>query len=284
MVALPIQVLPGPPHGALFVGDMRAVVESWPARSIDLILADPPYSKAVHKAVRIGCTGFREPTRAGAIHSQTNRKKDLGFDHLTDDDRDAYAAEFGRLARRWVLVFSDQDGVGCPPCRDAPTGAGWVGSLLRAGLQYVRTMIWIKRRCPPQFQGDRPAMAYECIIVAHQTSTKKPGKPVMKRWNGRGKHGKYDYPEEQPAHEDPIVLNVKGRPPVRLHTTQKPLKLMEALVRDFSDEGELVVDPFAGSGTGLLAADRLGRRWCGIERKAETAETCVKRLREGGPC
>ena len=51
-----------------------------------------------------------------------------------------------------------------------------------------------------------------------------------------------------------------------LHPTQKPVELMEYLISKFSDEGQLVLDPFMGSGTTAIAAERSGRRWIGIER------------------
>jgi DNA modification methylase len=62
------------------------------------------------------------------------------------------------------------------------------------------------------------------------------------------------------------------------HQTQKPLALMEILVRLFSDPGELILDPFAGSGTTGVAAVRLGRRFIGWEMSPEYAEIARRRL------
>ncbi|MCP4967401.1 MAG: site-specific DNA-methyltransferase [bacterium] len=66
----------------------------------------------------------------------------------------------------------------------------------------------------------------------------------------------------------------------RLHPTQKPVLLMESLVSDFTDPGELICDPFAGSGTTGVACIRLGRRFIGWEKDPEFFETAVKRLRK----
>ena len=63
-----------------------------------------------------------------------------------------------------------------------------------------------------------------------------------------------------------------------LHTTQKPLDLLEALGADFTDPGELVLDPFAGSGTTGVACRRLGRRFIGWERDAKYAAIAEKRI------
>ena len=62
------------------------------------------------------------------------------------------------------------------------------------------------------------------------------------------------------------------------HETQKPVALMSALVRDFTDPGELVCDPFAGSGTTGVACIRLGRRFIGWERDPKYFAVAVKRL------
>ena len=64
------------------------------------------------------------------------------------------------------------------------------------------------------------------------------------------------------------------------HPAQKPLKLIERIVRSSSDPGDLVVDPFLGSGTTAVVAKKSGRRWIGIERDAEYVAMARKRLKE----
>lgn len=64
-----------------------------------------------------------------------------------------------------------------------------------------------------------------------------------------------------------------------LHPTQKPLKLMEELVRTHSNENDIILDCFAGSGTTLLAAKKLNRQYIGIENSKQYYDTCVKRLK-----
>lgn len=63
-----------------------------------------------------------------------------------------------------------------------------------------------------------------------------------------------------------------------VHTTQKPVALMESLLRDFTDPGDLILDPFAGSGTTGVAAIRLGRRFVGWERDAKYHDVATRRL------
>ena len=74
-----------------------------------------------------------------------------------------------------------------------------------------------------------------------------------------------------------FIVNKSGDPRTG-HQTQKPLALMEILVRLFSERGELILDPFAGSGTTGVAAIRLGRRFVGWEMNSAYAEMARRRL------
>lgn len=75
-----------------------------------------------------------------------------------------------------------------------------------------------------------------------------------------------------------IGANAKERGDERLHPTQKPLCLMEWVITMFSESGDLVADPFLGSGTTALAAERLGRRWIGCELNPEYIAIAEKRI------
>lgn len=121
---------------------------------------------------------------------------------------------------------------------------------------FVRLGVWIKHNGAPQFTGDRPGMGYEPILILHRAGAK--------RWNGGGRHGVW--------HADAI----HGE-----HPTQKPERLLLALVSDFTDPGEMILDPFAGLGTTLVAAKRLGRKAIGIEREEKYCELAASRLSQG---
>lgn len=214
-------------------------------KSVDHVITDPPYSEHVHASVRRGEQGWR----SGVISSIAP----LGFDALTGATRNEVGMHCGRISTRWSLVFSDTEGSHL-----------WADELRGGGLEYARTCFWHKVCGAPQFTGDRPAVACEAITVCHP--------PGRKRWNGGGKQGLYPLP---------VAVSRPGRQgeDARVHTTQKPLALMEALVSDFTDPGELVCDPFAGSGTTGVACIRLGRRFIGWEREPKYFDVAVKRLR-----
>jgi site-specific DNA-methyltransferase (adenine-specific) len=89
-------------------------------------------------------------------------------------------------------------------------------------------------------------------------------------------HAKWCFNRQDPAYQRPKFLCPidKG-----LHPTQKSLKLMQELVKIHSNEGDVILDCFAGSGTALLAAKKLNRQFIGIEKEKEYYDICVERLK-----
>jgi site-specific DNA-methyltransferase (adenine-specific) len=172
----------------------------------------------------------------------------LSFSAMTEEGRDAVAREIARVVRRWVVAFCQVE-----------AALKWAHSMEAAGLVYKRTGVWVKPDGMPQYSGDRPGMGYESIVVAHA-----PGRST---WNGGGKHGVWTFPKMGSDDRERTG-----------HETQKPLALMQALVRDFTDPGDLILDAFAGSGTTGVAAKRLGRRFLGWERDPKYHAIAEKRI------
>lgn len=171
----------------------------------------------------------------------------VDFGHLTARTRLLLAREFCRVATRWVLPFCDEESVFL-----------WKCALDRSGATWACKGTWVKSNPMPRMDGTRPAYGTEAICVAHAPRTK--GKT---RWNGGGATA---------------VYTVNGQDGTRRHPTQKPVALMEALVRDFTDPGETILDPFAGSGTTGVAALKLGRRFIGCELSPKYHAVALKRL------
>lgn len=229
----------------LYHGDCRDVLPL--LDTVDAVITDPPYSEHTHKSVR--SAKMLANDRGGRYGADTRRAVNLGFDSLTPELRAFCAAEFARLARRWVIVFSDVE-----------SDHLWRTDLVTAGLDYVRTGAWIKVGSTPQFSGDRPATGFEALTICHPIG--------RKRWNGGGRHAVWSVP----------IVSDRGRDGARVHTTQKPHQLMQSLVDLFSDPGETVLDPFAGSGTTLMVAKKLARRAIGIESEERYCDVIVRRL------
>lgn len=157
------------------------------------------------------------------------------------------AEQFARICRRWCLIFCAVRQI-----------EQWSTSLESFGLRVPRVVIWVKPDASPQFSGDRPGHGYESIVVAH---------PVGRtHWNGGGKKGVYTHCR--------IDRGTTG-----VHPTQKPIPLLRELVEDFTDAGELVCDPFTGSGTTALACLDLNRRFLGWELNRDYFDIACRRLR-----
>lgn len=213
-------------------------------RSVDHVMMDPPYEAEAHTE------GRRIKTRGGGNDYGATRVCVLDFAPITEDQRTAVAVQCARVTRRWVIVFCQVEAV-----------AAWRDALMAAGLSYRRTCAWIKSDAQPQLTGDRPGMGYESIVCAHAYG--------RSRWSGGGRRGVY---------ETARASTIENRP--ALHMTEKPLPLMTSLVRDFTDHGETILDPFAGSGTTGVAAIQNGRRFIGWERDERYHAVASKRLGE----
>lgn len=229
------------PGWRLHLGDCIEGLATLADDSVDVCITDPPYSQHTHAKQWVGAA----LTEQGAKRVKTSHKG-LTFAHITSEQCAEVARQTARIVRRWSLVFTDLEGVDL-----------WRSSVEAAGLEYVRTCIWDKVDGAPQFTGDRPAAGAEAIVVAH-----RPGK---KRWNGGGRRNVFRYE----------VNGEKGDKP---HPTTKPLALMRDLVTLFSDEGELILDLFTGSGSTGVAAIRLGRRFLGWELSPDYHAIATRRL------
>jgi len=244
---------------AMHLGDCIELMAT--LEKVDHVITDPPYSDHVHAKSRRGGKG--EPALSSGsgkkgvkgtgkfYRCSFSRSAELGFDSLDPATRAAAAAEFARLATRWTLVFSNVE-----MCSD------WRADLSAAGLDYVRTLAWVKLAATPQFTGDRPAAGFETMTLAHPKG--------RKRWNGGGKQGIYSCR---------VAGNQPGGDGLRVHTTQKPEDLMIDLVRDFTDPGETALDAFAGSATTGIACLKNGRHFIGIEKDPTYFATACERLR-----
>jgi DNA modification methylase len=228
----------------LYWGDCLHVMHA--LERVDHIITDPPYSDHVHSKAR---RGGKNTIAEDGWNASYARVAHLGFDAIKEYQRAHCARLFAKLSRRWILAFSDLESCHL-----------WREQFVNAGLDYCRTGIWRKLNATPQFTGDRPAVACETITIAHPRG--------RKRWNGGGAHAFW---------EVAIEINRNWKTP-RLHTTQKPLPLMAALIRDFTDAGETILDPFMGSATTGIACVKLGRKFIGVEKDEHYFDVAVERI------
>lgn len=215
-----------------------------PDKSVDHVITDPPYEAEAH-------TLQRRIKRDGG---RSIREDPVPFTSIDEETRARAAAEIVRVCRGWAIVFCQAEAI-----------STWRDALQTGGAQWRRPMLWIKPDAQPCLTGDRPGMGYESMATAWCGC----GRSV---WNGGGKVGIY-YANKVTGAQKVSTWGIRNE-----HPTQKPLDLMESLVRDFTDPGELICDPFAGSGTTGVACKRLGRRFVGLERDPKYHAIAVKRI------
>lgn len=187
-----------------------------------------------------------DPPYAERTHTKARTpegRNGVAFSHITAAALSSALNSMGRISRGWVIATLDyrhavQFDTEPPP-----------------GLKCQRLGVWVKTNPTPQLTGDRPAQGWESIAYFHRADKRS-------QWNGGGSHGNYTM----------RIADPEG------HPTAKPLPLIQDLVRKFTNPGELVFDPFAGSGTTLRAAVNEGRRAIGVEIDERYCEIIAKRL------
>jgi len=193
---------------------------------------------------------YSEETHTGARRATNKAFSDgestvplITFAPITYGDLHAALAECGRICPRWTVAFLDWRHV-ARLAEETPEG-----------LRFVRFGVWVKPDSAPQFTGDRPAQGWEALGIFHR-------KGARLSWNGGGTRAVWTH----------HVIRA-GR-----HPTEKPIGLIRNLVQQFSNPGDLILDPFAGSGTTLRAAKDCGRRAIGIELDEAYCELAASRL------
>jgi modification methylase len=244
--------------GRILLGDCVAAMAALPAASVDLVFADPPYNLQLK-----GDLKRPDDSRVEAV----------------DDDWDKFAsfAEYDAFTRVWLAA-----------CRRVmkPAATLWVigsyhnifrvgATLQDLGFWILNDVVWRKSNPMPNFRGRRFTNAHETLI-----------------WAARDQASRYtfNYGALKAGNEDIQVRSdwtislctgeerLKGADGAKLHPTQKPEALVARAILAASRPGDLVLDPFLGSGTTGAVAKRLGRSFIGIERDAGYAQAAEARI------
>jgi site-specific DNA-methyltransferase (adenine-specific) len=181
------------------------------------------------------------------VPSSHVRHESLGFGAI-DHIRDQVAQLMCKICDGWLIAFCMAEGV-----------RAWRDAIEAQGVKYKRAMVWVKPDAMPQFNGQGPSVGHEMMVSAWC------GKGHSK-WNGGGRAGTFICNKNTIGGAD--------------HPTQKPLPLISDLVGLFSNAGQTILDPFMGSGTTLVACQKLGRAGTGIELDPEYFDIACRRVDE----
>jgi len=251
------------PFDEILQGDCIAEMASLPDKSVDMIFADPPYN------LQLGGDLFRpEGGRVDAV----------------DDDWDKFEslAAYDDFSRRWLTearrILKDN-------------GTIWVigsyhnifriGSLLQdAKFWILNDIVWRKSNPMPNFRGTRFTNAHETLIWCAKDES------ARYTFNYRAMKALNDDLQMRSDWFLPICggpERVKGADGAKAHPTQKPEALLYRILLACTKPGDVVLDPFFGTGTTGAVARRLGRRWIGIEREPEYVKVASARIKSTLP-
>jgi DNA modification methylase len=238
------------PRDQILSGDCLQVLKTLPDKSVDMVFADPPYNLQLEKEL------WRpNATRVNGV--------DESWDRFTNFEA------YDRFTQEWLVG-----------CRQAlkDTGTIWVigsyhnifrvGRIMQdLGFWILNDIVWIKNNPMPNFHGVRFTNAHETLIWAQKI---------------KGNRYTFNYQAMKSINQDPQSnsglqmrsdwrlslctgkerLKINGE---KAHPTQKPEALLERVVISSTDPGDIILDPFFGSGTTGAVAKKLGRHWIGIE-------------------
>jgi modification methylase len=245
------------PLGRILPGDCIAAMRSLPSASVDLVFADPPYN------LQLG--------------GDLNRPDGSHVDAVTDhwDQFDSMAA-YDKFTREWLTEARRVL---------KPDGALWVigsyhnifrvGSILQdLGFWILNDIVWRKTNPMPNFKGTRFTNAHETLIWASM------GEKSRYHFNYRAMKTLNDELQMRSDWVMPICagaerLKENGK---KAHPTQKPEALLYRVLLATTEKGDVVLDPFFGTGTTGAVAKRLGRQWIGCEREDFYRGVAEKRI------
>lgn len=249
----------GQKHNSIIEGDSIEVLKALPGEYVDMIFADPPYNLQLD----------------GDLHRPNNTRVD-GVDHGWDKFSSFEA--YDKFTRDWLTEARRVL---------KPNGTLWVigsyhnifrvGTALQdIGYWILNDVIWRKTNPMPNFRGRRFTNAHETMIWAGRDQKQKTytfNYDVMKSLN-----------DDLQMRSDWVLPicngseRLKNADGAKAHPTQKPESLLHRVILAATNKGDLVLDPFFGTGTTGAVAKRLGRNWIGIERDPDYIKAATKRI------
>ena len=251
------------PVDRILSGDCIDIMNTMPSESIDLIFADPPYNLQLR----------------GDLRRPDNSKVDAVDDHWDQFDSfaayDSFTSDWLAAARRLLK----------------PNGAIWVigsyhnvfrlgAALQNQGFWILNDVVWRKSNPMPNFRGTRFTNAHETLIWASKAEGSKYtfNYEAMKSFN-EGVQMRSDW-------TIPICNGgerLKDDQGDKVHPTQKPEALLQRIMISSTNPGDVVLDPFFGTGTTGAVARQLGRHFIGIEREDAYRRAAIDRISKVTP-
>ncbi len=239
-------------------GDCVAALEKLPKHSVDMVFADPPYN------LQLG----------GELHRPDQSRVDACDDHW---DQFASFDAYDIFTRAWLLAVKRVL---------KPDGSIWVigsyhnifrvGAILQdLGYWILNDVVWLKSNPMPNFRGKRFTNAHETMIWA------TPRKDAKYTFNYEALKTFNDDLQMRSDWHLPLCTGgerLKDADGQKVHPTQKPESLLYRVLLSSTNPGDIVLDPFFGTGTTGAAAKKLGRHFVGVEREQAYIDAASARI------
>ena len=236
----------------LIQGDSMKILKNIEAKSIDMIFADPPYFLS---SDGISCSG-------GKMVSVNKG----------DWDKSISVEEKHKFNRKWIRlcyrILKDNGTIWISGTMHNIYSIGM--ALEQEGFKIINNITWKKLNPPPNIS---------CRFFVHSTETILWAKKDIKK----AKH-KFNYSLMRKLNGDKQMKDVwessltkPSEKKCGKHPTQKPMEILEKIILSSTDEGDLILDPFNGSGTTGIVANKLKRKYIGIEREKEYLDLTIRR-------
>lgn len=251
---MPIETL----QDTILQGDSIELLKQLPSNSVDLIFADPPYNMQTE--------GELLRTNGSTFNGVTDKWDKFSSLH----DYDIFSQMWLTECRR---VLKDDGAIWVIGSFQNIFRLGYIMQDL--GFWILNDVIWSKPNAVPNFGGTRFQNSHETLIWC---SKRKGAKcqfnyKTMKYLNG--------YKQMKSVWDIGICIGaerLKDHEGKKLHSTQKPEQLLYNIIISSTKKGDLILDPFFGTGTTGAVAKRLGRHYIGIEREEMYIHAATKRI------
>jgi len=248
----------------IYNGDCIEILKQLPKKSVNLIFADPPYNLQ--------------------LKNELYRPNQTKVDGVSDGwDKFNSFEEYDKFTKEWLSacreVMSDDATIWVIGSYHNIFRVGKI--MMDLGFWILNDVQWYKTNPMPNFRGVRFTNATETLIWAKKSEKQKRytfNHNVMKELNG----GK----QMTSVWQIPLCIGserLKDENGKKAHSTQKPEELLKRVILSSSKEGDLVLDPFSGSGTTCAVAKKLNRKAIGIEKEAKYVKISKERLAKIDP-
>jgi DNA modification methylase len=245
-----------PDFGVLYEGECLKVMEAWPDALFDCCITDPPYNMSKKKGL------------AWAFSSHVTMQEN--WDQFVGDAYSSFTLNWLREVCRVVkpngnlLIFGSFHNIYL------------IGFILQEILErrLLQQITWFKPNAQPNITGRLLTESTEYIIWACNNNPTD-----AKKWTFNYEASKEMNQGKQLRNMWPIPVTPPSEKAFSGHPTQKPLALLERMVRLWTNPGDSVLDCFLGSGTTAVACEGNNRTWVGIEKDARYAAIARRRMR-----